>query len=263
MDKNFLFIVPRFANINQYYFFPYGLGYVVSNMKKHGFNVSCLNLCHHKESIEYLISEAIKKQNIDVVCTGAMSIHWDQVDAVLATVKSVNPDILTIVGGAIITSDIELTLRNMQIDFGVVGEGEESIVELADALCKDKDITKIKGITYINKDKKLIITEARPPMKDLNSLPFPDYEGVEFDKWLEFDQIERGGLTGLLFDITNKPRIAEISASRSCPFRCTFCFHPLGNRYRQRSLDNVFKEIEYLKQFGYEKNERNYTDVIK
>jgi len=246
MNKKILFVVPRFANKNEYYNFPYGMGYVVSNMKKNGFNVFCLNLCHHEESIENLISEAIKEYDINVVCTGAMSSHWYEVDEVLNTVKSINSDIITIVGGAIITSDIELALENMQIDFGIFGEGEETSVELADALCTNGDLAKIQGIAFIDTDNEIIINEPRPPIKDLDSLPFPDYEGLEYDKWLDIDEIYRGGIQGVLFDIDETFRPAEISASRSCPFRCTFCFHPLGNTYRQRSLDNVFEEIDYL-----------------
>jgi anaerobic magnesium-protoporphyrin IX monomethyl ester cyclase len=40
--------------------------------------------------------------------------------------------------------------------------------------------------------------------------------------------------------------MAYIIASRSCPMKCTFCFHPSGDRYRKRSIDDIFKEIDYL-----------------
>lgn len=248
MNKNFLFVVPRYANKNQYYIFPYGLAYVSANMKKYGFNVFTLNLCHHEESVEILLSEKIKDHNINVVCTGAMSFHWAEVEDIINSVKKINPDIITVVGGAIITADIQLALENMQIDYGVIGEGEETVVDLADALCKNRDITTVKGIGYLDADKKLCLTEPRPPIKDLDSLPFPDYEGLEFDKWLEIDWVEQPSIKGLLFDLNDRQRLAEINTSRSCPFNCTFCFHPLGNKYRQRSLDNVFEEIDYLKE---------------
>lgn len=51
---------------------------------------------------------------------------------------------------------------------------------------------------------------------------------------------------GLLFDYNDRKNFCEILTSRSCPFDCTFCYHPLGKKYRQRSLDNVFQEIDYL-----------------
>ena len=245
MNKNFLFVVPRFAKINEYYNFPSGLGYVISNMKKNMFNVFILNLCHYEESIEFLLSEAIKTHNIHVVCTGAMSVNWNEVDDVLNTVKKINKNIITIVGGAIITSDPELALENMQIDFGVMEEGEETLVELADALCNNKDVKMIRGIGFVDDDKKIHLNDLRPPIKDLDSLPFPDYEGLEFDKWLKMNSIQKLP-NELIWDVNDLQQVVDISTSRSCPFRCTFCYHPLGNKYRQRSLDNVFKEIDYL-----------------
>lgn len=246
-DLNILFIVPKFANQGQYYSFPYGMGYVIASMKRHGFTVSCLNTCHNNAPLENQIKEKISKKNIDIVCTGGMSAHWNLIRDVVTCIKDIKPAAITIVGGAIITSDPELALKNIPIDYGIVGEGEETCPELVDALIQDKNILSVKGIVFV-RDSRVILTEQRPPIKDLNSLPFPDYEALEFEKWLEIETVEKGGLTGLLFNIDERPRVAEISASRSCPFKCTFCFHPLGNVYRQRSLDNVFEEIEYLKQ---------------
>jgi endonuclease III len=51
---NFLFVVPRYACPGNYYVFPVGLAYVVAYMKHKGFNVSCLNLCHHEAPVEQL-----------------------------------------------------------------------------------------------------------------------------------------------------------------------------------------------------------------
>lgn len=244
--KNFLFVVPRYETFGKYYVFPIGLGYVVSSMKQKGFNVFCLNLCHYEESIEKLLFECIKNKEIDVLCTGAMSCYWNEVDEVLIAAKRIKPELVTVVGGAIITADPRFALENMQIDFGVIGEGEDTMVEFAGALCKGSDIGRIKGLAFFDKDNKFIITSPRQPIANLDLLPFPDYEGLEFDKWVSAEYLVQPLAGVSYFDISDKNRICDLITSRGCPFSCTFCYHPLGLKYRQRSMDNVLLEIDYL-----------------
>lgn len=244
--KNFLFVVPRFAPHGQYYWFPYGLAYVVSYIKTQGFNVFTINLCHHNESIESVLRDRIEKRNIDIICTGGMSTHWDFINDIVSISKKIKPNITTVVGGAIITSDPKLALENMPIDYGIIGEGEETMAELANTLCNGKDVYNVRGIAFFDENKNLVITDPRPPIEDLDSLPFPDYEGLEYSTWLKLKQGDQDFVYPMMQELKNN--LAEISASRSCPYQCTFCYHPLGHVYRQRSLDNVFKEIEYLKE---------------
>lgn len=244
--KNFLFVVPRFAEKGQYYVFPIGLAYLVSYMKHNGFNVHCLNLCHHSESIDKLIADSIERHQIDVLCTGAMSFYWNEVEALLDAAKRVMPTITTVAGGALVTSDPKLAMENLAIDIGVVGEGEETMVELASALCQGHDLKKVNGLIYRSATEGFVSTEPRGPILDLDLLPFPDYEALEFDKWLEIKWGTQPSIGGLYYDVDEECRLCEIITSRSCPFSCTFCYHPLGTRYRQRSLDNVFEEINFL-----------------
>ncbi len=107
--KNFLFVVPKFADKGNYYVFPIGMAYVVSYLKQKGFNVYCLNLCHSNNSIEQQLSQCFENTEIDVLCTGAMSYYWNEVNNVLKVAKLIKPEIITVVGGAIITSDPKLT----------------------------------------------------------------------------------------------------------------------------------------------------------
>ncbi len=239
---NFLFVTPKYVNRGQPYEFYLGLAYVSSYMKHKGFNVYCLNPCHYDNPIEKQLFEQINRQKIDVVCTGGMSIHFNQINNILYTVKKIKPEIITVVGGAIITSDPKLALENMQIDFGIIGEGEETMAELADALCNKKDVNKVRGLAFFNKQK-LIITQEREPISNLDLLPIPDYEGFEYDHFVGLFSPTSHGIMSTIID---EVRHGRIVASRSCPFSCTFCYHPLGKKYRLRSLDNVFYEIDYL-----------------
>ncbi len=242
---NFLLVAPRFVSAGRYYNFPIGLAYISSYLKNKGFNVFCLNLCHIDSSIktEDIIAEWINEKKIDVFCTGTMSIHWDKLNEILQIAKKIKPDIITVVGGAVIISDPELALRNMPIDYGVIGEGEETMAELASALINDKDKKNIKGLAFIDKNQQFIITGPRDYINDLDSLPFPDYSGFNFEKWFPLMQYSNQFAPFEKYSLVN---YAEIAGSRSCPFQCTFCYHHLGQKYRQRSLDSVFAEIDYL-----------------
>ncbi|MEK7142174.1 MAG: radical SAM protein, partial [Patescibacteria group bacterium] len=175
--------------------------------------------------------------------TGGMSQNWDVISAVLNAAKTVKPDIVTVVGGAIVVSDPELALKTMRIDFGIIGEGEVTMLELADYLCRNEDPKKIDGITYLDKDKnKVIVNRNRARISNLDELPFPDYVGFEFDQWKTLARFSINS------DMFNKDDLnyVQMLGSRSCPFSCTFCFHHMGQKYSERSLDSIFKEIDYL-----------------
>ena len=121
---NFLFVVPKFAGAGDYYSFPIGLAYIVSYMRHKGFNVFCLNLCHSDDPVEQQLRKCIEEMDIDVVCTGSMSFYWNEVSEVVEAVKKINPQIITVAGGALVTAGPKLALENMKIDYGVLGEGE-------------------------------------------------------------------------------------------------------------------------------------------
>lgn len=238
----FLIVAPGYKNkVGQHYEFPLGLAYISSILKNKGYQVECLNLNYH-EPAEIVLENAIIGGNIDVICTGGLSVHFKKIKAILDAAKNIKPDIISIIGGGLVSSEPELILKTLNADFGVIGEGEESIVELADAIINSKDLSVVNGIIYNTKNEGLIITKARKPIEDIDSIPYPDYEGFEVDKYLDM-QMPADDHYLYPFD---KPRMLPIISSRSCPYNCTFCFHPLGNKYRQRSLDAFFAEVEFL-----------------
>jgi radical SAM superfamily enzyme YgiQ (UPF0313 family) len=235
---NYLVVMPRLIqNPGDGYSFPLGIPYISSSMKSAGYNVKTLNLNHREGKIKDIIQTEIEKNNIDVVATGGLSFQYNTLREIVEASKKFKGNITTIVGGGIITSDSIPAMKALEyVDYGVIGEGEITIRELCDALENKKDFSKVNGLIYKG-DKRYVQTGFREEIKDLDSLPWPDYEGFELDKFLEASP----SISGI-----NRKNTVFMIASRSCPYKCTFCFHTVGQKYRQRSLDNFFKELDYL-----------------
>ena len=235
---NFLLVMPRLVQrIGDGYSFPLGIAYISSSMKKAGYNVFTVNLNHKEGDVFTVMKELIKKNKIDVVAIGGLSFQYNTIRSVLEAAKQTDNKILTIVGGGIITSDPAAAMEALEyVDYGVIGEGEITITELCRALENAGDLSIIDGLIY-KENKEYKITGSRKEITDLDSVPWPDYEGFEIKKYLGASP----SISGL-----NRKNTVFMIASRSCPYNCTFCFHSVGQKYRQRSLDNFFEELEYL-----------------
>lgn len=250
---NFLLVTTKDASVGESYVFPLGMAYVSSSLKKAGINVKCINTNHDNRELADVLFGAIVDYKIDVVMTGGMSVMFSQINDVVSISKTVKPNIITIVGGPIATCDPELALRNMEIDYCVLEEGEITAVSLAQALITGKETESVEGIAYLGEDGQFIKTLPRVAIEPLDELPFPDYEGFEFTEYLKVADSDSP-----LFKAMGNMVPASIITSRSCPFSCTFCYHPLGKKYRQRTLDNVFEELDIL--IG--KYNVNFIDVM-
>ncbi len=244
MEKNrlnFLFVIPRITlGTDEGYSLPLGIPYVYSYQKRAGLNVFALNLNSYQEPVSQCLEKAIRENDIDVIATGGLSQMYHLILDVIAAAKRYKPEIITIVGGGIISSDPETAMEALEtVDFGVIGEGEETMYELAQTLeCGSMDFQQIAGLIY-KKNEDYIITDRRPDIENLDLLPFPDYGAFDIGRVIELSS--RDGRGGANYDSA-----VAVIGSRSCPFKCTFCFHTSGRKYRQRSLDNLFAEIDHL-----------------
>jgi anaerobic magnesium-protoporphyrin IX monomethyl ester cyclase len=241
---NILLIAPQFEYekpLPQYITtIPNGLSYIsamLKNKTKHHVDCLNLNLCHGTviENINHELSE----KQYDIVGTGFICTGYRQVEEIIQTIRAHPTNPLVILGGLLISSEPYIVFDSLNPDFGVIGEGEETIVELVNEIEKrTQDFNHINGIIYNDKKGSTIITNVRKPIQDLNTLPFPDYESFGLDIFLDHI-LPSNNITYNIFDY---PRVYYVFASRSCPHHCTFCYH--DSNYRQRSIDNIFKELE-------------------
>jgi radical SAM superfamily enzyme YgiQ (UPF0313 family) len=244
-DLKILLIIPRyngFESVNYDYAFPLGLGYIASVIKQEAYDLSIVNLNHKKGTIKDILSPLLNAKKYDIVATGHNAMGFLMVQKISEIVRDHPSKPKIILGGALVTSEKELMFKTLKPDYAVCGEGEITIIKLLKCMQKKGDFRKVKGIMFEDKGQ-MIVTPAQPPIADINKLPFPDFEGLGFDEYLQ------NQLPNNVFYFQNSydfPRTLPLLASRSCPYQCTFCYHSLGTKYRERSMDNVMEEIELM-----------------
>ncbi|MBF0454390.1 MAG: cobalamin-dependent protein [Magnetococcales bacterium] len=234
-----LLVMPRTVQrAGDGYFFPLGILYVSSSLKAAGHEVYTLNLNHRDGRVDEIIADEIQRHQITVVATGGLSFQYNSIRSIVEAAKKVDENIVTILGGGIITSDPHVAMTAIEFgDYGVVGEGELTICELCDCLERGGDVSAVNGVIYKVDQEKYQTTAVREEVKDLNTLPWPDYDGFELEKYLA----SAPGISGM-----NRTNTVFMVASRSCPYECTFCFHTTGQKYRQRKMEDFFAELEYM-----------------
>lgn len=235
---NYLLVMPRIVTRKDMtYQLPYGFCMVTAALKASGRSVFTLNL-NYKENIDILLEQMIQEYSIDVVATGGLSGQFSLLKEITDAAKRIKPDIITMVGGGIITAEPITALEALETaDYGMIGEGEITINALAYALEHDNDPCEVAGVVVKNRDYPGNEYLRRPEIANLDVLPFPDYDGFEYYMLTQSNMFSAAGV---------QAKTAIVTTGRSCPFNCTFCFHSSGKRYRKRSVKNVLKEIDWI-----------------
>lgn len=234
-----LLVIPEYSSVKSNgYVMPYGILAVSASLKAANVaDVCTVNLNHQTEDSKSVLKRMIDTCNVDMIGTGGISGQFADIFSVFRLAKEIKPEIITIAGGGLITSDAETAMEALSIvDYGVIGEGEQTIGKLVYALWSGNDINKVQNL-ICKTSYGFIQTEKSKNDLDLESLPIPDYAGFDYAEYLKMNVERENGI--------GYSSVAVIGG-RSCKYNCTFCFHPTGSKYRQRSLDSIFKELDYL-----------------
>ena len=248
MEGNLLLVSPWTVaqSGGAYSNLPMGTVYINSAIRNAGFNVFCLAFTGEKDA-DNILRKTITENEIEIVLCGGLTFQYRQIKHVNKIVKDLSPQIITIGGGGGFTAEPLLFPDMCLSDYAVIGEGDFSTPELIDAIIHNKDVSKIKGIVY-KENEEYIYSGVREAIADLDTIPFPSYEGFPIEKILNFGTPISGFNT--FFD--DKPKVLSMVYSRSCPFKCSFCFHPTGDKYRTRSMDNFFEELDgYVQKYDF------------
>ncbi|WP_022852153.1 B12-binding domain-containing radical SAM protein [Limisalsivibrio acetivorans] len=225
--------------------FPLGALYICSVLRDDGNDVR-LELISSSNA-RYDTLTALEKHAPEAICVSAIVTEFTIIREILKTCRAHSPDALRVLGGALLSSRPELIMENTDADIGIIGEGEITASKLFKCIKGNDDFEDVRGIIY-RKDGSMFKTPSRELIQDLDSIPFPAHDLIDYGRYLS----TRPRSNFMYFSAVDNPRTASIITSRSCPYLCTFCYHPMGRgTYRKRSMDNVFEEIDYLvKNFG-------------
>jgi anaerobic magnesium-protoporphyrin IX monomethyl ester cyclase len=189
------------------------------------------------------IATRIKQWSPDVVgITVSFSGWWKPAYEVASIAKNIDKDVIIVLSGLHPSARPVECLSHSNIDYVIIGEAEYTMQELAQKLelGNTKDYKKIRGIGYV-KNGKTIITPPRPPIQDLDALPFPARHLLPMEVY--FAALKEIPPRGEI----HKPWTTMIT-SRGCPYGCIFCsVHTvMGKKWRARSPKNVADEIEQV-----------------
>ncbi|MEW6557342.1 MAG: radical SAM protein [Elusimicrobiota bacterium] len=202
--------------------FPIGLLYVAQALLKKNIDVSFIHLGIDSPN-------KIKPENYLFVgismLTGRMILDGLQAAKLI---KNYNKKIPIVLGGVHPSLLPKECLQNELVDIVVIGEGDETVQELALSLLNKQDLSKVKGIAYKDTEKNIIVNPPRD---------FIDMNKLDFD--LPYHLLGKNILQS--YEL-------PIHTSRGCPYRCSFCYSTAFHKrkYRAKSAEKVVDEIEYL-----------------
>jgi len=158
----------------------------------------------------------------DLVGFSMITVGYKATYKIISDLKRLLPSSKIVAGGHHVTILKEKVLDECNnIDFGVVADGERTIVELCRNGMPYEDI---KGLIF-RRDQQLVFTGERPPIENLDEYAFPRYKN---------------------FNMKDYSKQVPIHSSRGCVYQCTFCPNKLiGRKFRTRSAISFVDEIEY------------------
>jgi len=217
---------------------PLGLMYIAAMLEKNGYMVRLLDV-DAENFKDYNIIQLVKKMSPAFVGISATTPTFDSALKTARLIKQFSPCRI-VMGGIHPTIDPQGVISNREVDAVVIGEGENTVVEIVRAFeSRNGNLDGIKGVWY-KKNGKIVKNPPRELIEDLDTIPFPARHLLKRpDAYFPADAI--------------KPPVTTLITTRGCPFNCIFCCTKkiFGRKVRMRKPDKIIDEIKYcIEKFG-------------
>ena len=218
------------------YYLPLGLAYIATVLRNNGYDVVIYNQDLHHYKDEHL-TEYLNNNRFDVIGISFVGGYY-QYRKVLSLSDAINKSKNRpwyVMGGHGPAPDPGFFLKKTKADVVVIGEGEETILELMEAFGNNKSLSQVKGIAFRDSEK-VVVNERRSLIKNIDNISLPAYDLFP----MQFYRLWR------LPHIAPNEFLASILSGRGCPFKCNFCYR-MDKGFRPRSNDSIIEEIKLLK----------------
>lgn len=224
-------IVSKFRGVNDSTRPPSGLLFVGGALKKAGHDVKIFHISD--DEIDSAVEQIIAHNPLYVGFSVFTGFPCYASAVMSEKLKKINPEILIVWGGVHPSLDAVNCLKEPYVDLVVIGEGEETVVELTNAVISKKTYSGIKGVGYKNGEN-IIINDRREQI-NLDSYKM-DWSLVDINKYLRPGE--------------NNGKSICFMTSRGCPYNCGFCYNGQFHmrKWRAHSIDFVIDEISKIKE---------------
>ena len=215
---------------------PLNLLYLAASLRARGHAVKIMDL-YAKPRPEAEVVDLVGDYAPDAVGFASYTANINEVSVLAAAIKARFPSVMTLVGGIHASYLTAITLADPALDMVVIGEGEETLAELMDALAAGRDPGGVAGLAF-KKDGKVVLTPKRPQIPDINTIPWPAWDLVNF---IEYYLASTRA-------VTDRPAFSVMSM-RGCAYNCSFCSHSFC--YKEVKLRNpadFVDELQFLKE---------------
>ena len=216
---------------------PQGLCHLASMFSENDYLLSIIDA----QALFIGIEETLNKVEVfqpDYIGIMSFTISMETIAILYNKIKHILPNVKIILGGPHINACPEETLTRYPLfEVAVLNEGELTFPELIRCFENNGDLNTVKGIVYKDENNKIVFTEKRPFIKDLDTLPLPRWDLLPFLP----DHYRPSAMT-----YRKLPAIAIVT-SRGCPYRCTFCDRSVfGRVWRAHGPQTVLSWIAHL-----------------
>lgn len=187
-----------------------------------------------QKSYKEILSELLERKPVAIgitAFTGGQILNGLEISEYI---KKTRLDIPVIWGGIHATMFPKQTLANPYIDIVVKNEGEITLYETLHSIQNGSELNKVAGIAY--KEDSRVFENSDRQFLDMDKLPIPTWDLIDLKPYI----------SNLSIDTMDRP--INISTSRGCPYRCTFCYNANFNRSKWRCKNAllVIEELKYL-----------------